>query len=417
MEFTAALIALATLAAGLLAGWALGRGSAAACRVELARVETELAHERSLARRRVAEIEADERRLREAFAAASAEALRHNSEQFLALAESRLAETRAAVGGDLRLRQQAIETLLTPMRETLARVEGQIRDVEKERVGAQEALLAQVETMRASSEALRGETAQLVTALRAPQQRGRWGELQLQRVVEAAGMVEHCDFVQQPTVTTADGSYRPDLVVQLAGGKHIVVDAKVAFSGYLEAMEARDEQTRRDRLKAHARHLRGHVDSLAAKAYWQQFDPAPEFVVCFVPADVFLHAALEQEPALLEYAFGRNVVVATPSTLIALLRTVAYSWRQEALTRNAQQVHQLARELYRRLATWSDHLDGVGKALNTAVTHYNAAVGSWESRVLVSARKLEELQVVEAALEPPRQVETHPRSVRGSAGD
>ena len=202
------------------------------------------------------------------------------------------------------------------------------------------------------------------------------------------------------------------MVVRLAGGKNVVVDAKVAFGAFLEASEARDEATRLARLRAHARHLRGHIDSLAAKAYWERFDPTPEFVVCFVPADVFLDAALQQEPALLEHAFARNVVIATPSTLVALLRTVGYAWRQEALARNALQVHELAREFYTRLATMGSHVDAVGTALNTAVTKYNKAVSSLESRVLVSARKLKELRVTDSELPGPRQVESLARAVQ-----
>ncbi len=423
MNGSTVLIAVLALAAGAAAGWAFARAaaateqSAAACeraglQAELARAESALEHERASAEQKLALLEAGEQRLRESFDAVSAEALRRNNEQFLALAESRLARASTEVRGDLSARQQAIESLVSPLKETLGKVESQIRAVEKDRAGAYQSLLAQIGTMRQTSEQLRVETSQLVTALRAPQVRGRWGELQLQRVVEAAGMVEHCDFVTQQTSSTEDGVLRPDLVVQLAGGKRVVVDAKVSFVGYLEAMEARDETTRDARLRAHARHLRTHIDSLAGKAYWERFDPTPEFVVCFVPADAFLNAALEQEPGLLEHAFGRNVVIATPSTLIALLRTVAYTWRQEALARNAQQVHRLARDLYTRLATMGGHIEAVGKSLNTAVGKYNAAVSSLESRVLVTARRLNEMHVVEGDLEAPRQVESLARSVQ-----
>jgi DNA recombination protein RmuC len=427
MNASTVLLALLTLAAGVAAGWAFARATAAterateraeaACEratimAELAKTEAALEHERSSTDEKLALLEESEHRLREAFGAVSAEALRRNNEQFMVLAESRLARASTEASGDLSARQQAIESLVNPLRETLGKVESQIREVEKDRAGAYESLLAQIGTMRQTSEQLRTETSQLVTALRAPQVRGRWGELQLQRVVEAAGMLEHCDFETQETSSTDDGVLRPDLVVQLAGGKRVVVDAKVAFVGYLEAMEARDEATRNARLRAHARHLRTHIDSLAAKAYWERFDPTPEFVVCFVPADAFLNAALEQEPGLLEHAFARNVVIATPSTLIALLRTVAYTWRQESLARNAQQVHRLARDLYSRLATMGGHIEAVGKSLNTAVGKYNAAVSSLESRVLVTARRLNEMDVVEGRLDAPRQVESLARSVQ-----
>jgi DNA recombination protein RmuC len=357
-----------------------------------------------------------EARLREAFQALSGEALARNNEAFVQLAEARLrqATTQATLqaSGDLAQRQQAIEGLVAPLRETLGKVEAQIREVERGREGAYATLLQQVSTMRQTSEQLRMETAQLVTALRAPQVRGRWGEMQLRRVVESAGMLEHCDFDEQSTSTTVDGVLRPDMVVRLAGGKNVVVDAKVAFGAFLEASEARDEASRQGRLKAHARHLRTHVDSLAAKAYWERFDPTPEFVVCFVPADVFLDAALQQEPALLEHAFERNVVIATPSTLVALLRTVGYTWRQEALARNARQVHDLAREFYQRLVTMGSHIDAVGHSLNSAVTKYNKAVSSLESRVLVSARKLVELRVADAELPAPQQVESLARALQ-----
>jgi DNA recombination protein RmuC len=438
MNGSLVLTALLTLLAGAVAGWAFARAGAAteraasagrhaaelaeqragaareraALQAELARAEATLAHEQSTTEEKLALLAASEQHLRESFDSMSAEALRRNNEQFMALAETRLAQASSQARGDLTARQEAIEGLVAPLRESLGKVEAQIRTVEKDREGAYQSLLAQIGTMRQSSEQLRVETAQLVTALRAPQVRGRWGELQLERVVEAAGMVQHCDFETQQTSTTEDGVQRPDLVVRLAGGKQIVVDAKVSFIGYLEAMEAREESVRAARLKAHARHLKGHIDSLGAKAYWERFDPTPEFVVCFVPADAFLNAALEQDPALLEYAFEQNVVIATPSTLIALLRTVAYTWRQEALARNAQQVHRLARELYMRLATMGGHVDSLGRSLNNAVGKYNAAVSSLESRVLVTARRLNEMQVVDGELETPKQVESRARSVQ-----
>ena len=263
--------------------------------------------------------------------------------------------------------------------------------------------------MGAVSSELRTETKQLVAALRAPLVRGRWGEHQLRRIVEAAGLLEHCDFAEQVTAATEHQGVRPDLLVTLHGGRTVVVDAKAPFDAYLSAMEARDERTRDGHLDQHARHLRMHVDALAAKAYWTAFDSTPDFVVLFVPADPFLDAALQRDAALMEHAFRRNVVLATPATLIALLRTVAYSWRQEALARNAVAVHGLARELYGRLSTLGDHVGKLGTALGTAVTAYNRAVGSLESRVLVSARKLAEMGVSDRDLAPPPQVELAPR--------
>lgn len=311
------------------------------------------------------------------------------------LTQAELSAARAAASGDLGQRQQAIAALVAPLQIALQRVQEQLHTSERDRLAATAALDEHLAAMRSSTDGLRGETSQLLTALRAPQVRGRWGELQLERAVEAAGMVEHVDYVTQPTATCDGRTLRPDLVVQLTDGKRVVVDSKVAFAGYLEAMEARDEATRNDRLRAHARHLRTHVDSLAAKAYWEAFTPTPEFVVCFVPADAFLDAALQQDPSLLDHAFSRNVVIATPSTLIALLRTIGYSWRQQALARNTAEVSKLGRELFHRLSTMTGHLDKVGRSLSSAVTAYNAGIGTLESRVLVSARRLADLAVVE----------------------
>ncbi|MER7888273.1 DNA recombination protein RmuC [Micromonospora sp. NPDC048909] len=306
--------------------------------------------------------------------------------------------------------QEAVARAVAPLHDTLRRYEQRVAELEHDRVDAYAELREQVRSMSAVSGELRTETKQLVAALRAPQVRGRWGEHQLRRIIEAAGLLEHCDFAEQVTSTTTDQQVvRPDLVVRLHGGRSVVVDAKAPFDAYLTAMEARDERGRDTHLDAHARHLRAHVDALAAKSYWSAFDSTPEFVVLFVPADPFLDVALQRDPTLLEHAFARNVVLATPATLVALLRTVAYSWRQEALARNAVAVHSLARELHGRLATLGDHVGKLGSALGSAVTAYNRAVGSLEARVLVSARKLAELGVSDQELTAPPQVELAPR--------
>ena len=306
--------------------------------------------------------------------------------------------------------QEAVALAVAPLHDTLRRYEQRVAQLERERVDAYAELREQVRQMGAVSGELRTETKQLVAALRAPQVRGRWGEHQLRRVVEAAGLLEHCDFAEQVTAVTGEGAVvRPDLVVRLHGGRSVVVDAKAPLEGYLAAAEARDERTREACLEQHARHLRGHVDALSAKEYWTAFEPSPDFVVLFVPADTFLDAALRLDPTLMEHAFRRNVVLATPATLVAMLRTVAYSWRQEELARNALEVHGLARELYTRLATLGDHVGKLGTALGGAVTAYNKAVGSLESRVLVSARKLAEMGVSREELPTPPQVEVAPR--------
>jgi DNA recombination protein RmuC len=305
--------------------------------------------------------------------------------------------------------QEAVARAIAPLHDTLRRYEQRVAELEHERVDAYAELREQVRSMGAVSGELRTETRQLVAALRAPQVRGRWGEHQLRRIVEAAGLLEHCDFAEQVTATTDNQGVRPDVVVRLHGGRTVVVDAKAPFDAYLSAMESRDERARDVHLDQHAKHLRGHVDALAAKAYWTAFESTPDFVVLFVPADPFLDAALQRDPALMEHAFARNVVLATPATLIALLRTVAYSWRQEALARNAAAVHSLARELYGRLSTLGEHVGKLGSSLAGAVTAYNRAVGSLESRVLVSARKLAEMGVSDDELAAPAQVELTPR--------
>jgi DNA recombination protein RmuC len=297
--------------------------------------------------------------------------------------------------------QAAVSEAVAPLHDALARYEQRVGQLERDRVGAYEALREQVRNM-----------SEVSGQLRAPQVRGRWGEHQLRRIVEAAGMLEHCDFSEQVSGVTDAGGVRPDLVVRLHGGRQVVVDAKVPFEGYLAAMEADDDIKRDHHLLQHARQLRAHVDQLAAKSYWEAFEPAPEFVVLFVPADPFLDAAIKREPTLLEYAFARNVVLATPSTLVALLRTVAYAWRQEALARNAITVHQQARELYGRLSTMGDHLAKVGTSLGASVTAYNRAIGSLEARVLVSARRLADLGVSGSEIPAPAQVEVAPRALQ-----
>jgi DNA recombination protein RmuC len=327
--------------------------------------------------------------------------------------EARLEQALRAVSHDAARDQHAsLAALLHPLQETIHRYERRVVEVENDRVDAYAELRTEVRQMQSVSAALSTSTNQLVAALRSPQVRGRWGEHQLRRVVEAAGMLAHCDFTEQVSATTDAGGVRPDLVVHLAGGRHVVVDAKAPLDAYLTALEAREERTRDAQLSQHAKHLRAHVDQLSAKSYWAAFESTPEFVVLFVPADPFLDAALARDPALLEHAFSRDVVIATPATLVALLRTVAYAWRQEALTRNAVQVHTLGRELYTRLATMGGHLTRLGTALGSAVGAYNKAVGSLESRVLVSARKFGELGLSDDPLDPPDQVEVTPRQLQ-----
>lgn len=379
---------------------------------EVARLRAELEAERRLGAERVAALQADQQRWSEHFRAVAAEALTSSNEQLLGLAEQRLRLSAQEQDAALAGREQAVRALVDPLARTLDEVRAQLSTAEQARAAGAAALTEQVRAMRETSELLRSETGRLVTALRSSQVRGRWGEQQLRRVVEAAGMLEHVDFVEQSSVRTDDGIQRPDMVVHLAGGKNVVLDAKVALVGWLEATQATDDAVRAERLRAHARHVRQHVDDLAAKQYWEQFSPAPEFVVMFLPAEPFLQAALEVDPALHEYAMGRNVVLATPMSLVALLRTVAYAWRQEALAENAQQVLTLGRELHGRLATLGGHVARLGRQLDGAVKAYNESVSSLESRVLVSARRMADLKVTDAELETPPQVDRGARQVQ-----
>jgi DNA recombination protein RmuC len=417
---TALLIGLAAGAfVGALCGWLAARSRQAGVAVErlhteeirAARLEEGLERELAAAARREEDLGTAQRVLADQFRSMSAEALERNNRSFLDLAETRLKEAGARASGELDQRRQAVEHLVGPLRETLGKVETQLRELESARVSAYSALSEQVGFAQQTSEQLRTQTASLVTALRAPQSRGRWGELQLRRVVEIAGMDRHCDFQEQPSAVTPDGTLRPDLVVRLAGNKRVVVDSKVSLAAYLEAAESDDELVRNQRLQAHARHLKTHVDQLAGKAYWAAFAPAPEFVVLFVPGEAFLAPALEFDPGLLEYAMGRRVMIATPTTLVAMLRTIAYSWQQAALTDNAREVFELGRTLYERLGILGQHVDKLGRSITRVVGDYNAAVGSLESRVLSTARRLADLKVVEAELVTPRAVEDLTRAV------
>ncbi len=286
-----------------------------------------------------------------------------------------------------------------PIHDALARMDAQLQRLERDRQHARGALDEQLRSLAAGQDRLRTETGALVAALRQPQTRGRWGELQLRRVVELAGMTAHCDFVEQASVTGPDGLLRPDLVVQMPGGKQVIVDAKAPLNAFLDAYEARDETTRTQQLAAHARLLREHVRRLSAKAYWDQFDTAPDFVFLFLPGEHFYNAALEADPSLLEEGARQSVLIATPTTLIALLRAVAYGWQQERVAEDTRAVAQLGRELHRRLETFADHLQKVGTRLRSAVGAYNDAVGSFEARVLPGARRLAEHGVVSAERE------------------
>jgi len=345
------------------------------------------------ATQRVAAVEADQARLAEQFQAVANKVLAANNEQFLELANQRLGQASTTSAADLKARQEAVQALVGPLAENLEKIRSQVEETEKQRLTGTLDLKHQVVEMRTEAEKLRRETSQLKNALSKSQVRGAWGEMQLRRLVESAGMLDRVDFDEQ--VQVAGGALRPDMVVRLAGGKSVVVDAKVSLAAFLEAQAADEDAVRAERLAAHARHMRTHVDDLHRKEYWEQFSPTPEFVVMFVPAESFLSAAAEEDPALLQYALERNVVLATPMTLLALLRTVAYTWRQDALAENAQQVLKLGREFHSRLVTMTGHVTRVGRSLSSATESYNKFIGSLERNVLTSARRFAELEVID----------------------
>ncbi|HKD36689.1 MAG TPA: DNA recombination protein RmuC [Pirellulales bacterium] len=368
---------------------------------ERAQLATLLQKEREHAAEKLALFNQAEQKLTDAFKALSADALKSNNQSFLELAKTSLEKLQEAAKGDLDKRQLAIGALVQPVKESLEKVSVNIKELESARANAYGGLSQRLESMLETENKLRTETASLVKALRAPNVRGRWGEMQLKRVVELAGMLDHCDFHEQVSETTEEGRLRPDLVVHLPGGVEIVVDAKVPLAAYLEALEATDDAIRQQKLKDHARQVQERVVELSSKAYWQQFQPGPDFVILFLPGETFYDAAREQDPSIIEAAVNCRVMIATPMSLITLLRTIHVGWRQERLAREAETIGALGKNLYHRLTTLGEHLLKLGRTLKNSVEAYNDAIGAIEQNVLSAARKFRDLGAIQSDKEIP----------------
>jgi DNA recombination protein RmuC len=396
---------LAVVFAGVSAWLALRLSRAGA---ERARLEAQLAAERAGTAEKLALVEASRQRLAEEFKALSLAALQENNQRFLDLAR-----------GDFEHKREAVDGLVKPMREQLEKFDLAVRAIEKDRVDAYASLRQQVCTLAETQIRLQTETSNLVRALHAPATRGRWGEISLRRVVELVGMQEHCDFTQQTSVETEGGRLRPDLIVHLPGGKSIVVDSKVALEGYLNALEATDDASRALHFKSHARQVRNHIEALAGKNYWAQFQDSPEIVVMFMPLETAFSTAIEKDPALLEWAVERRVIPASPMTLIALLQAVHYGWKQERMNDNARRISDVGRDLHDRIVTYTEHFAKIGRGLNSATTAYNTAVGSLERMVLSKARELKKLGAASGGTEAetPPEIDLAPRRLLDESSD
>lgn len=401
-------VAALSLALGVAVGalWSGSKGRAAHERAlqEKAALAASLEAERRSTADKIALLKEAESKLRDAFAALSADALKQNSESFLQLARTSLGDFQRSATMDLEGRSKAIEALVQPLRESLTRVDTKLNEVERGRASSQAQLSEQLRSLTQAQQGLHTETSRLARALRSPNVRGQWGELQLRRVLEGAGLLEGTHFDMKESTRTEDGRLTPDVVVKLPGGKNVIVDAKVALSAYLDAMECEEDAGRDAKLKDHARQVKDHVNRLGNKSYWAHFQPAPDIVVMFVPGEALLAAAMQHDPALLEFSMSRGVMLASPLSLIALLKAIAYGWQQETIAKNAQEISELGRNLYDRIAKLAEHFENVGRSLSKAVQAYNGAVGTLESRVLVTARRLKDKGVTPS--EEFREIET-----------
>ena len=384
----------------LAIGWMLGRRRVHAVELELATARAEVKSAGDLAREREQALELALQRLRGGFDSLAGEALRGNSEVFLQLARQVLNQQQEQAASTLAEREKAVESMLAPVREALSRTHEQIARIEKERAETFGSLRTSIEAVTLGQQALQRETRTLVTALRRPEVRGQWGEMTLRRLAELSGMVEHCDFVEQVVVQGEDGALRPDMIVSMPDGRQIVVDVKTPLDAYLSAVEATNDEDRALAIRRHAQAVVERVRQLSSKAYWSQFEHSPDFVVLFIPGDQFLAAAVGEIPTLLEDSIRQHVIIATPTSFVALLKAVAYGWRQNALAENAARIQELAEDLYKRLATFGEHMGRIGKSLGQSVDAYNSAVGSLERQVLPGARKFTEL-----GLRPGKEIE------------
>jgi DNA recombination protein RmuC len=411
LSITTVVGGLLVLGLGVFIGWLAARPS-------VARLKTEIEKDRTLHADRLTAYQNAEASLRDAFRALSDDALKSNNRAFLELAESRLSEARAKAAAEIDERKAGIEHLLEPMKQTLGDVDRELKESERRRIEASSQLMARIASLDTAGQDLRTQTGKLVDALKRPGVRGRWGELQLRRVVELAGMVQYCDFDEQKTVTESDGDrrMRPDVIVRLPGGKRVVVDAKAPLDAYLRALEAPDEAARQSLLCEHAKQVRTHVTQLASKGYAAHVQPSPDFVVMFLPGEMFFSAALEQDPGLIEFGVELHVVPASPTTLIALLRAVAYGWQQEAMEENARTISDLGRQLYEAVRVLGGHFEDLGSRLKSSLESYNKAVGSLERNVLVKARRFRDLQAANAVDEiaPLEPIDQVPRMLQAS---
>jgi len=419
MDISHWLILLIGVMLAALLGWLLAHQRAqrdiTRLREDKARLTSQLEAQHAAMQEKSRIFEETQTQFENTFKSLASDALKSNSSEFLKLAETNFKTLHTRASGNLEQREKAVESMVKPIREALEKTDQQIRKMEKERQTAFGSLTQHLQFMAQAQEQLQGETRNLVKALRRPEVRGQWGELTLKRLAELAGMVEHCDFDQQQSVDTDEGKQRPDMIVRMPGSREIIVDAKAPMDGYLAAVEAQDDSTRLLELQRHARNVRDRVRELSGKGYWQQFPQSPDFVVLFVPGDQFLSSALEVDARLLEDAMTDKVVLATPSSLVALLRAVAYGWRQEALAENAEHIRTVGQDLYERLSTFAEHLDKLGSHLSRSVDSYNKAVGSFDSRVLPGARKFTEMGIQgKKDLPEPEPVERLPRPVQGN---